>query len=371
MKSAATMADVAERAGVAASTVSHVVNGTRPVSPATRERVLEVIEETGYVPNRVARSLVTSDTHLIGIVMSALTNRFFVPVVAAIDRAGRRHGYSSVLADSRDRVASEAEAVNMLLSRRVDGVVLAPVVGDKRTVLDKLLDEQVPTVLIDRFLDERFDQVGVENVEATARLVEHLAALGHSRIALVSGLRGIPTTEERVAGYELGLDRAGLRRNRELIVSGKSAAGPAERAVGELLGHKDAPTAIVSGNNYMTIGVLRALRGRGMRVPDDMAVVAYDDLEFADVFQPRLTVVAQPVAQIASKAVELLIRRMADKDGTREPQRVQLPGVFVHRESCGCVVKGTSPRSLTAPGAKGRARPGRGAGPLFEDAYGH
>ena len=352
VKSAATMADVAERAGVAVSTVSHVVNGTRTVSPATRERVLEVIEETGYLPNRVARSLVTSDTHLIGIVMSALTNRFFVPVVAAIDRAGRRHGYSSVLADSRDQVASEAEAVNMLLSRRVDGMVLAPLVGDKRTVLDKLLDEQVPTVLIDRFLDDRFDQVGVENVEAMAGLVEHLAALGHARIALVSGLRGLPTTQERIAGYEVGLERAGLRRDRGLIVSGKSAAGPAERAVGQLLGHKCAPTAIVSGNNYMTIGVLRALRERGMRVPDDMAVVAYDDLEFADVFQPRLTVVAQPVAQIASKAVELLIRRMTGKGGNREPQRAQLPGVFVHRESCGCVVKATSTRSRTAPGEK-------------------
>jgi len=370
VKSATTMADVAARSGVTVSTVSHVVNGTRPVSPATRERVLEAIKETGYLPNRVARSLVTSDTHLIGIVMSALTNRFFVPVVAAIDRAGRRHGYSSVLADSRDQVASEAEAVNTLLSRRVDGVVLAAVAGDRRPVLDKLLDAQVPTVLIDRFVDDRFDQVGVENVEAMASLVEHLAALGHERIALVSGLRGLSTTYERISGYELGLKRAGLPLNRELVVSGKSAAGPAERAVRGLLGRKDPPTAIVSGNNYMTIGVLRALRERGMRVPDDMAVVAYDDLEFADVFEPRLTVIAQPVAQIASKAVDLLIRRVTGKAATG-PQRVQLPGVFVHRESCGCVVKGTSPPPLTAPGAKGGVRPGRGARRRFEDAYGH
>lgn len=363
VKSVATMADVAKRAGVSVSTVSHVVNGTRPVNADTRDRVLKVIEDTGYLPNRVARSLVTSDTHLIGIVMSALTNRFFVAVVAAIDRAGRRRGYSSVLADSRDQVASEAEAVNMLLSRRVDGVVLAPAGGDRRAVLDKLLEEQVPTVLLDRFMDDRFDQVGVENVESTASLVEHLAALGHTRIAFVSGLRSLPTTEERVHGYELGLERAGLSRDRELVVSGKSAADPAQRALGELLQRRNAPTAVVSGNNYMTIGVLRALRERSLRVPEDVAVAAFDDLEFADVFQPRLTVIAQPVSQIASKTVELLIRRMADKDGTSEPRRVRLPGVFVHRESCGCLAKETSARRGAVPVASAGALRPHGARP--------
>jgi LacI family transcriptional regulator len=330
------MVDVAAHAGVATSTVSHVVNGTRPVSAELRARVLEAIEQTGYSPNKVARSLVTSDTHLIGIVMSALTNRFLVPVVAAIDRAGRRHGYSSVLADSRDRVDDEAEAVSMLLSRRVDGIVLAPAAGDRRRVLDRLLSEQVPTVLIDRFADDRFDQVGVENVEATASLVQDLAALGHTRISLISGLSGLSTSIERVAGYRLGLERAQLTFDRELIACGKSEADRAQHAVSTLLDKARPPTAIVSGNNYMTIGVLRELRARRLRVPDDIAVVAYDDLEFADVFEPRLTAIAQPVPLIATKAVNLLIRRMADKDRTGQPQRIQLPGTFVHRESCGC-----------------------------------
>ena len=352
MRSSATMAHVAARAGVAVSTVSHVVNGTRPVSTSTRERVQRAIEDTGYLPNRVARSLVTSDTHLIGIVMSALTNRFFVPVVAAIDRAGRRQGYSSVLADSRDQVSYEAEAVNTLLSRRVDGVMLAPMAGDRRPVLDKLLAERIPTVLIDRFADDRFDQVGVENVQAMASLVEHLAGLGHTRIALVSGLRGLSTTAERVAGYELGLKQAGLVPSRELVVSGKSAAAPAERAVRELLARKHPPTAIISGNNYMTIGVLRALRAQGARVPEDIAVVAYDDVEFADVFQPRLTVISQPVAQIASTAVDLLIKRMTGKGAALDPQRIQLPGTFVHRESCGCTLGRGSEAPALSPGAR-------------------
>jgi LacI family transcriptional regulator len=335
------MADVARNAGVSVSTVSHVVNGTRPVSDVLRARVLEAIGESDYSPNTVARALATSDTHLIGIVMSALTNHLFVPVVAAIDRAGRRHGYSSVLADNRDRVDYETEAINMLLSRRVDGIVLAPAAGDREAVLDKLATEQVPTVLIDRFADGRFDQVGTENIEATASLVGHLAALGHTRIGFVSGMEGLSTTSERIAGYRLGLEQAGLCFQHDLIHSGRSAAAPAERAITFLLARRNPPTAIVSSNNYMTIGVLRALQRNGMRVPEDIAVVAYDDLDFGGVFQPRLTVMAQPVSEIASKAVSFLIGRITGKGKTRDPQRVQIPAIFIHRESCGCGLRET------------------------------
>jgi LacI family transcriptional regulator len=351
------MADVAARARVSVSTVSHVINGTRPVNAPTRARVERAIEETGYLPNRVARSLATRGTQLIGIVMSALTNRFFVATVAAIDRAGRRHGYNSVLADSRDEVSCEAEALHILLSRRVDGVILAPAAGDRRPVLDRLLTEGVPTVLIDRFEDNRFDQVGVENVQATASLVEHLAGLGHSRIALVSGLSGLSTTQERVAGYKLGLERSGLVPRRELVVSGKSAAEPAERAVNELLDRRHPPTAIVSGNNYMTIGVLRALRARRARVPDDIAVAAFDDIEFADVFQPSLTVIAQPIDKIAATAVDLLIKRMSGVATDCGPQCIRLPGTFVHRESCGCEPLQSSKRWPVSPDGRGSKVP--------------
>lgn len=336
MKRPVTMADVAALAGVSVSTVSHVVNGTRTVSGVYRDRVVEAIRASGYSPNTVARALATSDTHLIGIVMSALTNRFFVPVVAAIDRAGRRHGYSSLLADSRNRVGDEAEALDMLLSRRVDGLVLAPTPGDRETVLDRLVAEEVPTVLIDRLVDERFDQVGVENVEATASLVGHLASLGHTRIAFVSGMSGLTTSIERESGYLLGLERAGLSFERDLVCRGKSQAEPAARAVSALLRRRDPPTAIVSGNNYMTIGVLKALQAHNLGVPQDVAVVAYDDLEFAEVFRPRLTVISQPITEIATIAVDLLIRRIGSGGDSPPPRTIKLPGVFVHRESCGC-----------------------------------
>ena len=147
------------------------------------------ITESGFFPNTSwSRSLVTSDTHLIGIVMPALTCPYFVPVVTALDRAGRRHGYSSVLADSGERVQDECEAVKILLRvARPDGMVIAPTFGDTEAVLDLLAAEGVPTVLIDRFGDDRFDQVGVENIDATTELVQHLAKLGHAKYSLSVG----------------------------------------------------------------------------------------------------------------------------------------------------------------------------------------
>ena len=156
----------------------------------------------------------------------------------------------------------------------------------------------------------------------------------------MSGMDGLSTTSERVAGYRLGLEQAGLCFQHNLVCCGRSAAAPAERAITSLLARRNPPTAIVSSNNYMTIGVLRALQRNGMRVPEDIAVVAYDDLDFGGVFQPRMTVMAQPVSEIASKPVSFLISRITGKGKTRDPQRIQIAATFIHRESCGCGLRG-------------------------------
>jgi LacI family transcriptional regulator len=192
-------------------------------------------------------------------------------------------------------------------------------------------------VLIDRSADERFDQVITENVEATASLAEHLATVGHKRIAYLSGRKGVSTSSEREMGFRLGLERAGLVLQKDLVRCGDSLAGPAERAATSLLSRGNAPTAIVSSNYYMTIGLLRALQKSGMRVPQDMAVVGYDDLDFGDVLQPRMTVIAQPISEIATKAVDFLISRINGK-AAREPQTLRLAPTFIHRESCGCAM---------------------------------
>lgn len=330
----ATMTDVAALAGVSTATVSHVINGTRFVREETRELVLEAIRRTGYTPNTIARSLVTASTNTIGLVLSATMNPYFGELVQAIDASLGPKGYSLLLSDSHDDPAGQLSSLRGLLQRRVDGMIVAPAADPTGEAMAQLAAAPVPTVLVDRLASADFDQVGAENVNATAALVGHLVEAGHRRIAFVAGLAGLITTEERLAGYRLGLERAQLPYDRKLVVYGRSDALPAHDGVLSLLRSRRRPTAVVVGNNHMTIGTVQALREAGLRVPGDIALAVYDDFEWADFFHPRLTAMAQPVEEIGRTAVELLLRRLVEPD--RLPQTVRLDPRFVHRDSCGC-----------------------------------
>lgn len=329
-----TMADVARMAGVSVSTVSHVINNTRTVRPETRESVLAAIERSGYTPNTIARALVTASTRSIGLAIPVVTNAYFTDVIHAIETEAGISRYTLLLVDSREDPALELQAVRALRERRVDGMIVAPAADPQRRALDYLTANAVPTVLIDRLASADFDQVGPENEESTATLVGHLAGRGHRRIAMVTGLPGLTTTDERLAGYRLGLTRAGLRPDPALVAGGGSQPEPARLAVHRLLAQPDPPTALVVSNNLMTIGALRALREAGRRVPDDVALTAYDDFEWADLVTPALTTMAQPRFDLGRVAVQLLMSRLAEPD--QPPRTVRLAPQFMHRESCGC-----------------------------------
>ena len=328
-----TMADIARVAGVSITTVSHVVNRTRPVSPEKERDVLSAIAEAGYVPDNVTRSLRTVGTQTIGLAMSAISNLYFGSVVAGMERAAARAGYSLLLADTHDEAGEELRAMSNLLSRRVEAIVLAPS-PEPAGALQYARQRGVPVVLIDRFVKADVDQIGTENIQATAGLVDHLASLGHRRIGMISGLEGLSTTEERLAGFRLGLRRNNLSLDRRCVLSGGSSSGPAENALHALLARAERPTALVVGNNSMTIGVMRGARDAGIRIPEDLALMVFDDFEWADLFHPRLTVIAQPVRALGEQAVELMLSRLADP--SLPARRVVLQPEFVHRESCGC-----------------------------------
>jgi LacI family transcriptional regulator len=330
---AVTMADIARVAGVSVTTVSHVVNRTRPVSPEKERAVMSAIADAGYVPDNVTRSLRTVGTQTIGLAMSAISNLYFGSVVAEIERAAARAGYSLLLADTHDEVGEELRVMSNLLSRRVEAIVLAPS-PEPAGALQYARQRNVPVVLIDRFIKADVDQIGTENIEATAGLVDHLASLGHRRIGMISGLEGLSTTEERLAGFQLGLRRNNLSLDRRCVLSGGSSSGSAENALHALLALAERPTALVVGNNSMTIGAMQGARDAGIRVPEDLAVVVFDDFEWADLFHPRLTVIAQPVRALSEQAVKLVLSRLADP--SLPAHRVVLQPEFVHRESCGC-----------------------------------
>jgi LacI family transcriptional regulator len=326
------MRDVAERAGVSPATVSRVLNGAASVRPEYRERVLRAIEEVGYRPNRLASNLRRQKAEMIGVVISDIENPHFTQMVRAVEDAAYRRGYRVLLCNTDETVHKQKAYLQMLAAERVLGVLISPSdpAGEE---ISELIDLGIPVIAFDRTVeDPRADAVVVDNAAGVRLATEFLIRAGHERIGLVSGLGGIETSVERQAGYEGAMREAGLEP--------RSAAGgfrisDGRVATEELLDGGDF-TALIVGNNLMTIGALETLRVRGVRVPEEMALVAVDDPFWAELVEPPLTTLAQPVREMADCSVELLLERIG---GRRElPKRVVFDFELRVRGSCGTVV---------------------------------
>jgi len=328
------MADVAQRAGVSISTVSHVLNKTRTVAPETLQAVKNAIDELGFTPNILARALVRARTSTIGVALSAITNIYFGEVVRGMQTECTRNGYFLFLTDTADQPDHQLEVIRALHQRRVDGLVLAHVPDPENRAVRYLEMHKIPVVFVDRAINGSFDQVLVENRQAMKSLVAHLTGHGHRRIGLVSGLPGLATTIERIEGYQEGLREAGLPFDERFLESGESEIDPACEAVLRLMQLPRPPTAIISANNKMTLGMVRALKTIGRRVPKDIAIAAFDDFEWADSFDPSLTVLAQPCQEMGVRAIKLLLRRI--KTPERRPVTIVLEPELKIRHSCGC-----------------------------------
>ena len=332
-----TMSDVARVANVSASTVSHVINKTRKVNPETEKAVRDAIEATGYAADAVARSLRTGRTHIIGLAMTAISNTYFGDVVHALERTVTSRGYSLILTDTHDTPEQEMRALRALLSHRVDGIVLAPS-AEPEAAYAQLARRKVPLVLIDRVPEDflvNVDAVGVHNVEPIATLVDHLAVVhGHTSIGMLAPKAGIITTQERIAGFRLGLERNGLDPGKAPVEHGGESPEQTAAALARILDVPHPPTALVLGNNQVTVAAISELRKRGITPPRGIATASFDDFPWADSFQPRLTTMSQPVDELGSIAVQLLLERIANP--ALEARHVRLEPTFEVRESCGC-----------------------------------
>lgn len=336
-----TMTQVAKAAGVSVSTVSHVINGTRPVAPATRQRVLDVMTEVGFTHKPVARSLAAGSTLTIGLSMSWVSSMYGQELVAGIEEEALRQGMQLLLSDTRDDGDREEKVIANLLAHHVGGLLIAPTANWQSSALRLLQEHSVPFVVLDRLQDMRVDQVGVENESGSASVVEHLLHQGHRRVGIVAGRAGLATTKERIDGYRLAHRRRGLRVDDGYIVDGNSTEQGGRRAMAQLLNMHPAPTGVFVANDSMTIGALRALQEAGVDVPGRMAMVCFDDFPWGDVFQPGLTTIAQPSFAIGARAVQLLVRRITDPQAAA--QTLRLAGEVAHRQSCGCQLRHESP----------------------------
>ncbi|HIE47703.1 TPA: LacI family transcriptional regulator [Candidatus Bipolaricaulota bacterium] len=329
----ATIRDVAQRAGVSVATVSHVINGTRKVAPETAARVRRAMEELDYHPNAVARSLRTRKTQAIGVVVSDITNPFFATLVRGAEDAAIEAGYSLIVCNSDETPEKEDLYVRLLWRRRMDGLLIAPVRDGASSAVQELARRQMPFVFIDRKAKGvEADAVLSDNVGGAYLATQHLIERGHKRIGIVLGIPGATTTEERLAGYRRALEEAGVPLAEDLVVWGGYRVAGGRRATAKLLSLSDPPTAIFSTNNLMTVGVLKELFHRKVRIPKDVAVVGFDDLEWAEMANPPLTTVAQQPYEIGHRALALLLEQLS-RECESPAREVRIPVVLKLRGS--------------------------------------
>ena len=341
---AVTLRDVALRAGVSAMTVSRVVNGSGGVDVETQRRVEEAILALDYIPNRLARSLVSQQTKTIGLIVPDVVNPFFAPVVRGAESTARKAGYRVLLCNSEGDLRLEREYVEDLVSHRVEGLLLAPASDRSRLALLPLVKGGFPLVLLDRSLpDTDCDMVISDNVAGARRLTEHLIAVGHRRIAHFTESDDVSTGRDRLEGYRHALQAANIPISEELIFRTTTDRIGGYRAA-QLMMHLDPlPTAIFTVNNMTALGAMQALRERHLSVPEEIGLVCFDDVEHLAVLSPFLTVVDQPGETFGSLGAQLLFERISGKAGNRG-RRIVLQADLIVRQSC-CVNSGVPVRN--------------------------
>ena len=317
-------------------TVSRVINGGTRVSPATRGRVEEAIADLGYVPSRLARGLSARRTGTIALIVPDVANPFFTLIVRGAEDVARRAGFRVILCDTRADLDVEREVIEEMIAHRVDGILIAPVSDRSREHLRRLARFGVPFVLVDRTIPGiDADAVLGDSVGGARRLVEHLISLGHRRIGMIVESDEVSTARDRRRGYEAALAAADLTADPELLARAP-AADPAGGLDGmrRLLELDDPPTAVFTVNNLVAVGAIETVRAAGLDVPDDVALVCFEDIEYASRLYPFLTVLEQPAETFGTLGTQLLLERV-DGRGRERRQLVVLPGEFVVRRSCG------------------------------------
>jgi DNA-binding LacI/PurR family transcriptional regulator len=332
-----TIKEVADLAGVAVGTVSHVINGSVPVSEPLRRKVQEAIRVLDYHPNHIARSLKTSKTRTLGIIVPDMTISFFPQLIRGAERAARERGYSLIAVNSDEDGDRQRELLSLLRSQRVEGILLviaaAPTPVNQ---ISRMISAGMRLVCLDRIPDRvPVDSVSVEDTSAAELGVDHLIAMGHRRIAIVTGPQTLKNERQRLAGYKQSLQRAGLAADRELIWAGNNLSEDVGAMCRERL--KDVgrrPEAIFATNGPTGLGVLRAFRDCGLSTPEDIAFVTFDELAVDDLFKPSITTVLQPAYDIGFRATQILLQRI-EEDGGEESVTVRLPARLLVRASSG------------------------------------
>jgi len=331
-----TIHDVARRAGVSINTVSRVVNDRPDVREETRTRVREVIAALGYRPNGLARSLVRRQSRTLGLIVTDTTNPNTARQVRVFQQTVADAGYATMIFDSEESAAREGEALAVLDERAADGIAITPAAGSAlAAAVPRLLERGMPVVLLNREVPglSGCDAVLNDNAAGARAAVAHLVAVGRRRIAYVTARLDVSTVRDRLHGYHDALAEAGIPEEARRVIHAETTIEAAAAAARTLLAEASPPDAIFAYNDLMAVGVLAALLDAGRRVPDDIALVGYDDITYAPHLRVPLTTVAQPTDALAAAAATCLLDRLRGDESP--PRRVVLAPRLVVRASSG------------------------------------
>jgi LacI family transcriptional regulator len=336
------MKDVAERANVSTTTVSHVINGTRYVSEELTERVKRAMKELDYSPNALASSLRSGRTKIIGLVIPDIANQFFSEISRKIEDNGYDNGYSVILCNTNEDEDKEESYIDVLIGKQVDGIVFISA-GQGMKNIEKAILSNIPFVIVDRDVREiDADVVLIDNFMGGQQATNYLISLGHRRIACITGPSAVSPSADRVRGYEKALSDANIPIREDLIVRGDFHYESGRAAMEKLLALDERPTAVFACNDMMATGAMQAIYNNDLEIPGDISIVGFDNIPFSSSVYPTLTTVAQPFEHLAKLIIDLLIEKMDFLSDKRKQeieaidyQRYVIGTDLIVRDSCG------------------------------------
>lgn len=328
-----TIKDIANVTGFSINTVSRALNSKPEIRTETKEKILETATRLGYRPNRLAKGLRLNKTATIGVIVTDVANPFFGALVKGVARAARDLGYSIILQDTDEAYAGEEEAIQVMLSEQVDGLLITPVQSRKETI-EKLAAARFPFVLLGRYFDDLETAYVVPNdYQGGFLATEHLLEQGHTQIAMVNGPLHISSARERFQGFKDALNRYGVPLDKSLVKTGALTVDAGRSLARSFFKRESPPTAIVSYSDFVAFGVMQTIREVGFSIPDDVAIVGYDDVQLASCLKVPLTTIRTPKEKMGRQAMQVLARRLRGDQDAQVPQQQKLDVELVVRES--------------------------------------
>ncbi|MGQ9473047.1 MAG: LacI family DNA-binding transcriptional regulator [Candidatus Caldatribacteriaceae bacterium] len=332
-----TIYDIAREVGVSPATVSRALSGGNRVKEETKRKIIAVAEKLDYTPNYLARGLKKKKTDTIALIISDVTNPFFTNLARGVEDTASRHGFNTIFCNTDEDPEKERAYLDLMLRKMIDGVLISTCGGSR--ILSPLKKRGIPVVLVDRRVEKfRWDCVVGDSEGGAYALVQHLIEVHEYReIAMLTGPSTISTSVERIEGYKKALADFGIPFRSELLQVGSYKEDFGYQMAKKFLEQGKVPRALFAANNFIAIGVVRAAREFGIRIPEDLALVTFDDLELAALLLPFFTVARQPAYTMGSIATQFLLERISEGTKIKERREVVLKPEIIIRRSCGCL----------------------------------